>query len=146
MTPSAPVKAALSLMGRTIKFAFYVVASLVLISGSALLVQYQVRLRMLIGEPLVVGFSKGAWVECLSENELTGQIDHVGFDGLTVTDKSGAFTRTNLREEIAKGSQLCPTLEILVLDSDRRQYFVPFSYIGGLRRNEKWFWSNPFPT
>jgi hypothetical protein len=100
---------------------------------------------MVVGEPLIVGFSKGAWVECLSENELIGQIDHVSFGGVTVTDRSGTFSGTNMRTKVENGAQLCPTLRILVLDSERRQYFIPFSYLGGLRRNEKWFWSNPFP-
>lgn len=133
-------------MSGTIKFAFYVVAGLVLISGTVLLVQYQVRLRMVVGEPLVVGFSKGAWIECLSLNELTGEIDQVSFNGITITDKSAAFTEANLQGKLVNGSKLCSTLNILVLDSDRRQYFVPFSYVGGLKKNEKWFWSNPFPT
>jgi hypothetical protein len=133
-------------MSRAAKYLFYAAVGLLLIVGTAVLVQYQVRLRLVVGEPLIVGFSKGAWVECLSENELFGQIDQVSFGGVTVTDRSGTFTGTNMRTRVENGAQLCPTLRILVLNTERRQYFVPFSYIGGLRKNEKWFWSNPFPT
>lgn len=133
-------------MKRLVKSALYVVAAVALVSVVAAFVQYQIRLRLQIGEPLVVGFSKGAWTECLSENELTGQIDLVGLDGITVTDKSGTFSSANMRTSVANGDRLCPTLEIVVLDSNQRQYFVPFRYIGGVKKNEKWFWSNPFPT
>ncbi|MDO8653496.1 MAG: hypothetical protein Q7R66_15035 [Undibacterium sp.] len=133
-------------MGRLGKFTLYVVVTLLLVSVVAGIVQYQIRLRLLIGEPLVVGFSKGAWTECLSQNELAGRIDRVGLNGITVTDKSGTFSSTNMRASVANGDRLCPTLEIVVLDSNQRQYFVPFRYIGGVKKNENWFWSNPFPT
>ncbi|QTN27942.1 hypothetical protein HZ993_22250 [Rhodoferax sp. AJA081-3] len=131
-------------MNRTSKFLLYITAGLALIACTAMLVQYQVRLRIVIDEPLLVRFSKGAWISCLSENELMGQIDHVSFEGVSVTDRSGTFSETNLRAKIENGEQLCPELGILVLDSRRKQYFVPFGDIEGLRRNETWFWSNPF--
>lgn len=133
-------------MNRAAKCFFYATVGTALIICTALLVQYQVRLRMVVGEPLVVGFSKGAWISCLPESDLIGQIDHVSFSGVEVTDKSGTFSGINMRAKIENGAQLCPGLGILVLDSERKQYFVPFRYLGGLRRNENWFWSNPFPT
>ena len=112
----------------------------------ALGVQYQVRLRLEIGKPLVIGFSKGAWVECVAGTDLDGKIIDVRLDGVIVADTSGVFTEANRPNSAASGNVLCPTVEIVVVDAAKKMYFVPFHYLGGLKRNEKRFWTNPFPT
>ena len=126
------------------------VGSLWLVAALALAaaVQYQLRMRLLVFQPVVVGFSKGAWVECLASPELVGYVHAVQLRGIVVTDTSGSFTRANLHAPRANGQQVCGFLGISVVDAEARRYYIPFRYVGGLRRaeNDEWFWNNPFAT
>jgi len=133
-------------MKRLFKFLIYSLISLISISSFALLVQYQIRLRMLVNEPLIIGFSKGAWVECLIETKMTGQIDQVTLEGVVVTDQTGIFSLGNLKSGMKNAEKLCPTLNIVVLDVNKKKYFVPFRFIDGFKRKEEWIWINPYPT
>ncbi len=122
-----------------------VVAALLVV---ALTVHYQLRLRLLVDEPLVVGFGKGAWVECLADNLVVGHINAVQLRGIVVTDASGVFTRSNVSAFRLNGQQMCGGLGIYIVDVEARRYYIPFRHVGGLRKagNEHWFWTNPFAT
>lgn len=133
-------------MKRTLRTLLLVSLGLVLAGFLALLVQYQLRPRLLIGQQVVVGFSKGTWIECLSANELTGEISEVRADGIVVKDKTGSFSDQNGLVGKRSGDPLCEQLGILVINNETKTYFVPFRNLGGFRKTETWFWSNPFPA
>jgi hypothetical protein len=121
---------------------------LVAVLAVALAVHYQLRLRLLVAEPVVVGFSKDAWIECLAESEIVGHIDAVQLRGIVVTDASGTFTRSNVHGSRESGQQVCGFLGISIVDVEAKRYYIPFRHVGGLRKagNEHWFWTNPFAT
>ncbi len=121
---------------------------LVAILALAVAIQYQLRMRLLVQQPVVVGFSKGAWVECLASTELVGHVHAVQLGGIVVTDMSGSFTSANLHAPRANGQQVCGFLGISVVDAEAKRYYIPFRYIGGLKmaENNEWFWTNPFAT
>lgn len=135
-------------MRRTLKFTsiagFCVAATLLL----ALAFQYQLRLRLVVDEPVMVSFSKGAWIECLVEPELVGHIQAVNLRGIVVTDTSGSFTRSNLRVQRKNGEQVCSFPGISVVDAESKRYFIAFRFLGGLRKahRSEWFWNNAFAT
>ena len=112
----------------------------------AILVQYQARLRMSVGDELVIGLREAAWTDCVPGNsKLRGRIDRVGLAGVVVTDLDGAFTQANDLARLQDGDLVCPGLKLRLLDARQRQYFVPFANLGGLRHSGEWFWTNPFP-
>jgi hypothetical protein len=107
----------------------------------SLAVQYQVRLRLLAGEAITMDFSKGAWIECLSETSLQGTLDSVNLRGAVVTDTSGTFSQAN-----ASSLHNCARLGIALVNKTSKQYVVPFRFIGTIRRNSDQIWSNPLPS
>ena len=111
----------------------------------ALAVQYQLRLRMAVGEELVIGLSEATWTDCVpGDSKMLGRIDRVRLTGVVVTDTDGAFTEANDLVRLKDGDLICPGLKLRLLDARQRQYFVPFANLGGLRRSGQWFWTNPF--
>lgn len=120
--------------------------SVVALCALALAVQYQLRLRMAVGDDLVIGLSEGTWNDCVPGNsKMRGRIDRVRLTGVVVTDTDGAFTEANDLVRLKDGDLICPGLKLRLLDSRQRQYFVPFANLGGLRQSGQWFWTNPFP-
>lgn len=120
--------------------------SVVALCVLVLAVQYQARLRMAVGEDLVIGLSESTWTDCVPGNsKMRGRIDRVGLTGVEVTDTDGAFTEANDLVRLKDGDLICPGLKLRLLDGRQRQYFVPFGNLGGLRRSGQWFWTNPFP-
>lgn len=112
----------------------------------ALAVQYQLRLRMAVGDDLVIGLSESTWADCVPGNsKIRGRIDRVGLTGVQITDTDGAFTEANNLVRLKDGDLICPGLKLRLLDAGQRQYFVPYANLGGLRRSGQWFWTNPFP-
>lgn len=120
--------------------------SVLALCALALAVQYQVRLRMAVGDDLVIGMSEGTWTDCVPGNsKMRGRIDRVGLTGVVVTDTDGAFTEANDLVRLKDGDLICPGLKLRLLDARQRQFFVPFANLGGLRQSGQWFWTNPFP-
>lgn len=120
--------------------------SVLALCALALAVQYQLRLRMAVGDDLVIGMSEGTWTDCVPGNsKMRGRIDRVRLTGVVVTDTDGAFTEANDLVRLKDGDLICPGLKLRLLDARQRQYFVPFANLGGLRRSGQWFWTNPFP-
>lgn len=133
----------MNLIFRQIVFWILSVAALFVL---LILVQYQLRLRMAVGDDLVIGLSEGTWTDCVPGNsKLRGRIDRVGLTGVQVTDLDGAFTEANDLVRLRDGDLICPGLKLRLLDARQRQYFIPFSNLGGLRQSGEWFWTNPFP-
>ncbi len=120
-------------------------ASIIGIVLLSIVVQYQVRLRLLVGEPLTIGFSKGIAIECLKENYLKGRIERVDLHGIYVIDDDGQFTIANQAESIG-GPYLCPDFGVKIEDVQQRRYFVPFKDVIAIKTNNIWAWSNPFPS
>lgn len=122
------------------------ILTLIALCVLVLAVQYQVRLRMAVGQELVIGLSEAAWSDCVPGNsKIRGRIDRVGLTGVEVTDIDGAFTEANDLVRLKDGDLICPGLKIRLLDARQRKYFLPFANLGGLRRSGQWFWTNPFP-
>jgi hypothetical protein len=111
-------------------------------------IHYQVRLRLLVTEPLIVRFSHGSWVECLANPELIGHIHSVKLTGIVVVDTSGSFTNTNLSTPHNNEQQICHFLGISVVDAKAKRYFVQFRFVQALLQagNERSLWRNPFST
>lgn len=135
-------------MRRALKFVAGLGLLVALILAFAVAVQFQVRLRLVVGEPVVVDFSKGAWVECLATPVLVGKIHEVQLQGIVVSDTSGSFTSANTHSTPINGQHICGLLGITVVETKVRQYYIPFRFVGGLKKgkDEEWFWSNPFAT
>lgn len=107
---------------------------------------YHLRLRAVIGEPVVLEFDKDTWVGCLPEATMSGRIERVELDGVVVTDTSGAFQRANGVQQLRPGKLACPGFDLMLLDEKSKQYFVPFHSLAGMRNGKQWHWSNPFPA
>ena len=119
--------------------------SIVGIALLSIVVQYQVRPRLLVGEPLTIGFSKGIGIECLEETYLKGRIEEVDLHGIYVIDVDGKFTIAN-QAESKVGAYLCSDFGVKIENIQKRRYFVPFKDVVAIIINNNRVWRNPFPS
>lgn len=135
----------MNLIART---ALILLISLVGLIFAAGFFHYHLRLRTVVGDPVVLEFDKTASVGCLPQAILRGRIDKLELDGVVFTDTSGsiaqAVAQPGSTTQITNSKLACPDLGLVVLDEKTRQYFVPFHSLSGMRKEQGWHWSNPF--
>lgn len=141
----------MNLIARTALILLIALVGLIFAAG---FFHYHLRLRTVVGEPVVLEFDKLASAGCLPHATLSGRIDKLELDGVVFTDTSGSIAQPVAQAlgqagstlQIANSKLACPDLGLVVLDEKTRQYFVPFHSLAGMRKNQGWHWSNPFPA
>jgi hypothetical protein len=118
--------------------AVFVLAGVIIV-----LVHFQIRPRMMIGEEVTVNFSKGTFINCLRNPSEVVEVKNVGLYGLEVTSVS---LRLNDAFASADWRAGCTSLGIRPNQLVRNSYFVPFSVIASLQRGNSRFWSNALAT
>ena len=115
----------------------------VLAGAITALVHFQIRPRMMIGEEVTVNFSKGTFINCLSNPSEVVEVKSVGVFGLEVASVSLRLNEVFASEEWRTG---CTSLGIRPDRLVRNSYFIPFSVIASLQRGNTRFWSKAFAT
>lgn len=150
----------MNLIARTALILLIALVGLIFAAG---FFHYHLRLRTVVGDPVVLEFDKLASAGCLPHATLSGRIDKLELDGVVFTDTSGSIGQPVVQPaaqpvghpqsqadqsgntlHMANSKLACPDLGLVVLDEKTRQYFVPFHSLAGMRKNQDWHWSNPF--
>ena len=116
------------------------VAALVM---AAVLIQYQVRPRLLLEERVTLHLSKGVFINCLSEPVEEVQVKAVGWSGMQVVAVTSKLDESFATPERAAG---CAEVGITAGTQGPRSYFVPFSAIAEMHSGGQRFWRNPISS
>lgn len=107
------------------------------------LVHFQGRPRMMVGEEVTVNFSKGTFINCLSNPSEVVEIVSVGAFGVEVRSVSLRLNEAFASPDWRPG---CTSLGIRPNQAVRNGYFIPFSVIESLQRGSARLWSNVLAT
>ncbi len=127
-------------MVRAISRIFIAVAVLCVIG---VVIQFQVRPRLLLGEQVTLHFSKSVFISCLSNPVEEVRIREVGLSGVRVEAVTSRLEEGFAMPEWAVG---CADLGITASLKGSKGYFIPFSVIGTVQRQGVRIWSNPLAT
>ena len=116
---------------------------IVVICVLTLIVQYQIRPRFIPEDRVTLNFSKGTFINCLSNPTEDVKINSVGLAGIYVTALSSNLDMAFSMREWAAG---CDTVGIIHNVDVPKNFYIPFSAIGSIQLKGQRLWSNPIAT
>ncbi len=126
-----------------LRIAGALVLAIVVLSMVAAAVQYQIRPRLLLDQRVTLHFSKGVFINCLSEPVEDVQVRAVGWSGIQAEAVTSKLEESLASPEWAAG---CAAVGITSGVQGPGSYFIPFSAIASMHSEGRRFWRNPFAS